>query len=543
MGMIYDGAKSTQNDDDDDDDGMTHPEPEMQESSATRTPPRAVIGLEIHCQMTNLNSKLFCPCKADYRGMKPNENTCPICMGIPGTLPLLNREAVCKGAMVAMALGCEIPDYISFVRKNYFYPDLPKNFQITQLNLHGDVSMGGKGMVEMPGGQIIRIRRIQLEEDPGRMIYEGAPGSKNRTTLVDYNRAGTALVEIVTEPDFEGPRQVRVFLQMLSDMVANLGMCDPALEGAMRADANVSLQGGNRVEIKNISSFHDLEKAVIFEITRQEAQYSRGLEIPQETRHWDAARKITASARLKEADDDYRYLPEADIPSVIMDKQTLDDLRLQMPEGVSERRLRYEKEYGMPPQVADVLSSDKDCSDLFEASCTPENAREVANIITTDLMGMMLAADAGSSAGSSDGESHNDDNGDGDDVSKAKDKRPGRPNMIAADQLCKLADSIVSGRMSRNSAKQALHEMVRTGKSLDAVSDDLQLGRVSDESELGSIVAEVMTAEPDAARQAVENPNTINYLVGKVMQKTRGRADPKTTLEIIKKTLASMQDE
>lgn len=489
--------------------------------------PRAVIGLEIHCQMTSLKSKLFCPCKADYRGMSPNTNVCPICMGLPGSMPRLNREAVCNGLVIAMALNCSIPEHIAFFRKNYFYPDLPKNFQITQLNLHGDVSIGGSGDMQIDGKKI-RIRRIQLEEDPGRMIYEG-PSARNRISLVDYNRAGTSLVEIVTEPDFEGPRQVRNFLQMLSGVVENLGVCDPALEGAMRADANVSLEGGNRVEIKNINSFHDLEKAVIFEIARQEAQYSRGLEILQETRHWDASRRITIQARLKEEDMDYRYLPEADIPWVVMDADTLETLQGKMPESVTDKRSRYEKKYNIPPQVAGVLSSEKAYSQMFEAACTDANAKELANIITTDLMGMLGAHGVG--------------NGDGDNGgSSATTEKQGTPEEIptpiAPGDLRLLADAVASGRMARNSARQVLHEMLKTGKGFEDVASGSSLSKMSDESELGEIILHVIKEEKDVVLQAASNPNAVNYLVGKVMQKTRGRADPQVTMSLLRQKIS-----
>lgn len=487
--------------------------------------PRPVIGLEIHCQMTSLRSKLFCPCRADYRGMGPNENVCPVCMGMPGTLPRLNAEAVRKGTMIAMALGCAIPERISFFRKNYFYPDLPKNFQITQLDMYGDTSIGGRGSV-LVGGGAVGIRRVQLEEDPGRMIYEGA-SARNRISLVDYNRAGTPLVEIVTEPDFEGPRQLRLFLQMLSDMVENLGVCNPALEGAMRADANVSLEGGNRVEIKNITSFHDLEKAVIFEIARQEAQHSRGLEVVQETRHWDAARKITIPSRLKEEEKGYRYLLEADIPWVRIDAETVESLKSGMPESVSEKRERFVSRHMIPPQVADVLSSDKLYSDLFDAARTDKNAKELANIITTDLMGLVMADAATAPAA---------DRGDGRGDAQKKRDDPAS-DVISVDGLRELADAVASGQMARNSAKQALHEMAKTGKSLAEVSSEMDLGLVSDESELLGVVQSVISEEPQAVKQASSNPNTVNYLVGKVMQKTRGKADPQVTLELLKRCL------
>jgi len=322
------------------------------------------IGLEIHCQLTKLESKLFCSCKADYREFEPNTNICPICMGIPGSLPLLNKSAVEKATLIAMALDCSTPDKIAFFRKNYFYPDLPKNFQITQLNVYGNTSIGWEGKISV-GEKKIRIRRIQLEEDPGRLIYEGAT-EKTKLTLVDYNRAGTPLVEIVTEPDFETPHQVREFLNILSDLLENLNVSDPGLEGAMRADANVSIEGGSKVEIKNIGSFHDLEKAVHFEITRQQSLAERKIEIVQETRHWDDGRKITVSARTKEEEAEYRYHLEADIPWVRIDDNTKNQLQVHMPESISSKKERYVSKYGITLQVADILSSDRYFSELFE---------------------------------------------------------------------------------------------------------------------------------------------------------------------------------
>ena len=463
------------------------------------------IGLEIHCQLTNLQSKLFCNCKANYREFEINENICPICMGLPGSLPQLNQEAVKKATMIAMALNCSTPEKIAFFRKNYFYPDLPKNFQITQLNIYGDTSVGGQGSM-MIGDKKIRITRIQLEEDPGRLIYEGT-SSKNQITLVDYNRAGTPLVEIVTEPDFETPQEVREFVNILSDLLQNLEVSDPGLEGAMRADANVSVDGGKKVEIKNIGSFHDLEKAIHFEIIRQESLHSREIEIVQETRHWDDRRKITVSSRSKEEDLDYRYLLEGDIPWVKVDSETKKDLESKMPESIASKKERYISKYGIPAQVASVLSSDKFYSDLFETSHNESNAKEIANIITTDLMGLV----------------------------DTREKR--EASKITAQHLKDLADSIQSEKISRNSAKNALHEIVKTGKTLSVIIKELDLGNVSDESELINIIKQVISEEPQAVKQAKENPATINYLVGKVMQKTKGKADPKLTLDLLKKEI------
>jgi len=464
-----------------------------------------MIGLEIHCQLTNLQSKLFCTCKANYREFKINENICPICMGLPGSLPRLNQEAVKKATIIAMALNCSTPEKIAFFRKNYFYPDSPKNFQITQLNIYGDTSVGGAGSI-MVGDKKIRITRIQLEEDPGRLIYEGS-SSKNQITLVDYNRAGTPLVEIVTEPDFENPKQVRDFLNILSDLLANLGVADPSLEGAMRADANVSIKGGKKVEIKNIGSFHDLEKAVHFEITRQESLHSRNIEIIQETRHWDDQRKITVSSRSKEEELDYRYFLEGDIPWIRIDSGIHQKLKSEMPESISSKKERYISKYNIPAQVADVLSSDKFYSDMFEKAHTESNAKEVANIITTDLMGLV----------------------------DTREKR--KASKLTFTHLKELADSIQSGKVSRSSSKNALHEILKTGKDLSVIIAELDLGNVSDESELSDIIEQVISEESQAVEQAKSNPQTINYLVGKVMQKTKGKADPTLTLDLLKKQI------
>jgi aspartyl-tRNA(Asn)/glutamyl-tRNA(Gln) amidotransferase subunit B len=426
-------------------------------------------------------------------------------MGLPGTLPRLNQKAIEKATIIAMALNCSTPEKIAFFRKNYFYPDLPKNFQITQLNIYGDTSVGGPGMI-MVGDKKIRITRIQLEEDPGRLIYEGS-SSKNQITLVDYNRAGTPLVEIVTEPDFENPKQVREFLNILSDLLENLNVSDPSLEGAMRADANVSIEGGNKVEIKNIGSFHDLEKAVHFEITRQESLHSRDIPIAQETRHWDDKRKITISSRSKEEELDYRYFLEGDIPWIKIGKEIQEKLKSEMPESISSKKERYVTKYSIPDQVAVVLSSDKFYSDLFDKSHTDNNAKEIANIITTDLMGLV----------------------------DTREKR--EESKLEPVHLNELADAIQSGKLTRTSAKNALYEIVKSGKELDQVISELDLGNVSDTDELLKIIKQIISDEPQAVEQAKTNPQTINFLVGKVMQKTKGKADPKLTLDLLKKEL------
>lgn len=463
------------------------------------------IGLEIHCQLTKLESKLFCPCKADYRGFEPNTNICPICVGLPGSLPRLNQKALEKAALISLALKCNIPGKISFFRKNYFYPDLPKNYQITQFDAYGHTSIGNNGIINIEGKEI-RIRRIQLEEDPGRLIYEGS-SEKTQITLVDYNRAGTPLVEIVTEPDFESPKQVRVFLNILVDLLENLGVSDPVLEGAIRADGNVSIEGGNKVEIKNVSSFHDLEKAVHFEITRQQSLADRNIPIELETRQWDDRRKITVSARSKEEEQDYRYFLEGDIPWVILDPKYVQNLQKEMPESISSKKDRYIKQYQIPMQVAEVLSSDKYYSDLFEQSYNDKNAKEIANIITTDLMGFV----------------------------DTKEKRV--HSKLSSQHLSELADAIISNKITRNSAKTALQEIVQTGKSLSKIISELDLGQVFDESALLGVIDQVINEEANAVNEIKEKPETVNFLVGKVMKKTKGKADPFITLQLLKSKL------
>ena len=428
-------------------------------------------------------------------------------MGIPGSLPLLNKKAVKKATLIAMALDCKTPEKIAFFRKNYFYPDLPKNFQITQLNADGyeNTSIGWKGKVIVDNKKI-RIRRIQLEEDPGRLIYEGAT-ERTKVTLVDYNRAGTPLVEIVTEPDFENPHHVRNFLNILSDLLENLGVSDPGLDGAMRADANVSIEGGSKVEIKNIGSFHDLEKAVHFEITRQQSLAEREIEIIQETRHWDDRRKITVSARTKEEEEEYRYHLEADIPWVNIDSNTKNQLQIQMPENISSKKERYVSKYNIVPQVADILASDKYFSELFEKANNESNAKDIANMITTDLMGLV----------------------------DTREKR--EQSKLEPTHLADLIESIKLNKITRTSAKLALEEIVKTGNTLSRIINELDLGNVSDESTLSDIIVQILNEEIKAVENAKQNPEIVNFLVGKVMQKTHGKADPELTLALLKKNL------
>ena len=466
------------------------------------------IGLEIHCQLTGLKSKLFCSCHCNYREYSPNANICPTCTGFPGTLPLLNQKAIEIAAMVCMALKCTIPSTILFYRKNYFYLDLPKNFQLTQYNAYGITSIGTNGLLGYGQGEA-RIRRVQLEEDPGRLSYvEGSSGS-----LIDYNRAGVPLVEIVTEPDFHDPKDVRLFLNKLASIVEHLGVCDTSLEGAVRCDANISVGNSRRVEIKNVSSFGDVEKALKFEMTRQKAMLNYEMEIRGETRHWDEQRKITKQSRTKEEEQDYRYFYEPDIPSIEIDKDYLNELHSKMPELPDARKQRFINYYKLTEHVSQVLIEHKDLADYFEESVKIYFApKEISNIIVTDIM------------------SYADDNS----------KKLGstiRNIKMTPKQLAEIARMIKEGVVNRKTAKQILYEAVVSGRLITSSENETNFRKIDDEGLILQSIEKVFETESLAVVDAKKNPSVSNYLLGKVMDLTKGRADPRRALSLINKKL------
>ena len=471
------------------------------------------MGLEIHCQLTGTKSKLFCKCRCDYRGKAPNTNTCPTCSGLPGTLPLLNQKAVEFAGMISIALGCKVPDEIAFYRKNYFYPDLPKNFQLTQYNAYGITSIGVDGKLEYGGGKSARIRRIQLEEDPGRLVYEGGGMETSIYALIDYNRAGVPLVEIVTEPDFVDPKDVRLFLDKIISIIEHLGVCDTKLEGSVRCDANVSVGGGKRVEIKNVSSFADVEKAVRYEITRQKTMTSRDIEVRSETRHWDDARKVTKESRTKEEEQDYRYFPEPDIPTVVLGSDFVSSAKQSMPELPDARKERFVK-YGLSAHVAQVLTNSKELADFFEsATKLYSSPKEIANWIVTDLLSFV------------------------DERQKEQERSLFAGLKVGPEHIADLARLVDQDAINRATAKQILGQIVRTGEMPSQVAKKTQAGKIDDVSELAQAIESVFKAEQAAVQDAMRNPNATNFLLGKVMQATKGRADPKAALEMIQKKL------
>jgi aspartyl-tRNA(Asn)/glutamyl-tRNA(Gln) amidotransferase subunit B len=470
------------------------------------------IGLELHCQLTGLQSKLFCPCRCDYRGMSPNTNTCPICSGLPGTLPLLNQRAVDYAGMISIALGCKIPPAVIFYRKNYFYPDLPKNFQITQYNAYGISSIGAEGNVDY-GVKSSKIKRVQLEEDPGRLVY----GNANADTLIDYNRAGVSLVEIVTEPDFSEPKDVRIFLNKIISIIEHLGVCDTRLEGSVRCDANVSLEGGNRVEIKNVGSFRDVEKALRYEITRQKTMSVRDIEIKSETRHWDDARSITKQSRQKEEEEDYRYFPEPDIPTIILGDDYISSLKTKIPELPHERKTRFLGVYGLSDHVAQVLIDDKELADFFESTVKiyPSSPNEIANLIVSDLLGLI------------------------DDSAKERSIFSGL--RIEARHIAELVRMIDQNVINRNIAKMILSHITKTGEMPSQALDKMNASIIDSKDVISETIESIFKSEKSAVKDAKQNPNAANFLLGKVMQLTGGRADPKLALNLIKTKLAVLE--
>ena len=419
--------------------------------------------------------------------------------------------------MISLAISCKVPNLMMFYRKNYFYPDLPKNFQITQYNSHEITTVGVDGKVDY-GDKSARIRRVQLEEDPGRLVYEGTNADTRFYTLIDYNRAGTSLVEIVTEPDFSEPKDVRLFLNKVTSVIEHLGVCDTKLEGSVRCDANVSLEGGKRVEIKNVGSFRDVEKALSYEITRQKSMSVRDIEIKSETRHWDEARKVTKQARTKEEEEDYRYFPEPDIPTILLGNEFLSSLKAKMPELPDERKIRFLTDYKLSDHVAQVLIENKELADFFESAVKiyPTSPNETANWIVSDLLGFTsdLKDDEGSL------------------FSGLK---------IEAKHIAELVSMIDKNMINRSIAKMILGQVTKTGQMPSHILDKMNATIIDNRAIISETIERIFESEKSAVLDARQNPSVTNFLLGKVMQLTGGRADPKIALSLIKDRLAKLE--
>ena len=467
------------------------------------------IGLEVHCQLTSLKTKLFCNSPSDYREKPPNTNICPVCIGTPGSLPVLNRNALNYATMVASSLNFEIMSHMIFFRKNYFYPDMSKNFQITQYDRAGGVPFAINGYILLNNGRKIRLGRMQLEEDPAKISYDGTIESSSET-YVDYNRAGIALIEIVTEPDLESPSDAREFLNKLSSILEHLNVLDLGLEGSVRCDANISHRGGKRVEIKNISSFKEVERALNFEMTRQKSLASKGISVSQETRHWDDIRRITISLRLKDDEQDYRYFPEADLVPVALSETFIERINHDMPELPKEREIRFQREYHHSSEIARVLVKDKYLADYSEKAAKESIApREVGILLAVNLPPFL--------------------NEIGKDL-KSLD--------VAPEHFAELADMISKGEVSRRSAKTIFLEMLKTGQKPRNIFDKKGLDVISDSKSIEDIVTKIFKDNPEAVKDAAKDTKAINFLLGKIMQETRGRVDPSIATKLVKQKLS-----
>ena len=474
-----------------------------------------IIGLEVHVQLTSLKTKLFCGCSSDYRGKEPNTLVCPVCLGLPGALPVLNRKALEYAVMAALALNCKVSKRMFFFRKNYFYPDMPKNFQISQYDRAGGVPLAVNGYLTIEDQnrvKKIRISRIHLEEDPGRLVHLG-PIDQSPYTLVDYNRAGIALLEVVTEPDFNSPKEARLFLQKLRSILEHLGVFDGSLEGAMRCDANISLEGGTRVEIKNITSFKEVERALNFEILRQRDLLEKGISVKRETRHWDEARRITVSLRTKEEEQDYRYFPEPDLVPIVLSEEFIKDIKRRMPELPEARMRRFMLSYGLPRYDAEVLVSSKDLADFFEECVKIYNKpKKISNWMMSDLLRCLY-----------------------------ENNLELKESKITPQSLVEMIQLIEEGTISVKIAKKILPTMILTGRTPREIVESEGLTKITNRKLLSELIATVFRENPKAVRDALTNEKAVHFLVGQLMKKTKGKADPALANEMIKEMLEAVR--
>ena len=470
----------------------------------------AIIGLEVHVQLQT-RSKIFCSCSTKF-GAPPNTHTCPVCLGMPGVLPVLNRQVVEYGLMMALATNCSINRYNQFARKHYFYPDLPKGYQISQYELpiaeHGYIEIDAGGKRKRVG-----ITRIHMEEDAGKLIHD----ETRPVSYVDLNRTGVPLIEIVSEPDIRTPEEAAAYLRKLREIVRYLGISDGNMEeGSLRCDANISLRPvgqeefGTKAELKNMNSFKHVQKALEYEIRRQSALLMDGQKIVQETRLWDTAKNVTMSMRGKEEAHDYRYFPDPDLVPIQIDDEWIERLEKELPELPDAKRARFAEQYGLPEYDAEVLTSSRVLAEYFEECVAVfQKPKVVSNWIMVEVMKLLKV--------------------DGREI----DECPVRPEGLAA--LLKLIDDgTISGKMG----KKVLEESYETGKAPDVIVKEQGLAQVSDSSELANIVQKVLDDHPnEVEKYRSGKTKVLGFLVGQVMGETRGKANPKKVNELLTEML------
>ncbi len=472
----------------------------------------AVIGLEVHAQLLT-DSKIFCGCSTRF-GSEPNTQVCPICLGMPGVLPKLNKKVVQFAVMLGLTTGCRINKNSLFARKNYFYPDLPKGYQISQYEL--PICEKGQLIIKLNGKEKpIGITRIHMEEDAGKLIHEGA------FSLVDLNRTGTPLLEIVSEPDIRSSEEAIAYLKELRQVLLYLGICDGNMEeGSFRCDANVSVRKigdtrfGTKTEIKNVNSFRFIQRAIDYEIERQIDVLENGGKVVQETRLFDSSKGITISMRSKEEAHDYRYFPEPDLMPVILDDAFIEEIRQRLPESPYDKRKRFLKTYGIPEYDVEILTSEKDIADFYESTVRLfNNPKSVSNFIMTEVLKELNEKKV-----------------------SIKETRL-TPELLA--ELLRLLDS---DKINTNAAKSILPEMVNSGKSPQILIEELGLAQISDQSELFTLIDEVIKSNPKEVQDYLAGKDKLfGFFVGQVMKKSKGKANPKLLNELMKKKLDELK--
>ena len=477
----------------------------------------AVIGLEIHVQLST-RTKMFCGCEVTF-GEPPNSHVCPVCLGHPGVLPVTNEKAVEYATRIALALNCRIAGQTIFHRKNYFYPDLPKAYQISQYDL--PLGLGGHLDVELGNGSNLHvgITRVHLEEDAGKLVHAG--GASGRIdgadySLVDFNRGGTPLVEIVSEPDISTPDQARAFLTQLRSLVEQLGVSDVNMEeGSLRCDANVSVRRpgeplGTKTELKNMNSFRFLQRGLEAEIERQIDGLESGERVVQETVHFDPATGLVSTLRSKEEAHDYRYFPEPDLTPIELDTAYVERVRAGLPELPAARKERLAAEYGLPPKDAGLLAANKPLGDYFEAVAqATEDPRLSANWVLGDVSAYLNAS--------------------GLEVTECP---------VSAEGLAEMLSLVRDGTLSGKMAKEVFEAMTATGKRARVIVEEKGLGQISDAGELEAIVARVVAANPGPAEEFRQGrERVLGFFVGQVMKETRGQANPQMVNDLLQRHL------
>ena len=481
----------------------------------------AVIGLEVHAQLLT-QSKIFCACSTKF-GAPPNSNTCPVCLGLPGALPVLNREAVAMAVKAGLALGCQINRHSIFARKNYFYPDLPKGYQISQY----DIPLGQDGQIEILTGlrqeagtvveyepKVFGITRVHLEEDAGKSIHQ-----QGRDSYVDLNRTGVPLIEIVSEPDFRSSQESYDYLNYLRRTLLYLEICDGNMEeGSLRCDANVSIRPvgstelGTKTEIKNLNSFRFLQKALEYEIERQKEVIGGGGQVEQETRLWDEEGQTTLVMRSKEEAHDYRYFPEPDLLPVVVSEEWIEELKEQIPELPESRRRRFVKEYSLAHEEALLLTQTRQFAEYFETAVkTYDQPKKIFNWMMGDLMGNLK-----------------------------KDDREIHECLVRPEHLANLVRLIDEGKISGKMAKDVFEKLYETGDDPETIISQENLQQISDEDQLTTIVHRVLESNPEkveAYRAGKEG--LLGFFMGQVMKETSGQANPEMVSQMLENKLRS----